>query len=123
MIDISILKEKNLLLVDDEEIIREMMKKMLLKRFKEVYTAENGEEAIDIYSKKDIDIVLTDIEMPIMNGLTLLNRIKEINPKEPVIIVTAFEDEAHEAKNADAIVIKPIQRNLLLETIVKVLKS
>ena len=67
--------------------------------------------------------MITDIEMPNMNGLELLEKVKELNPAEPVVVITAFEDEAHEAKQADAILIKPVHRESLLRTLVSVLAS
>lgn len=117
--NLAILKEKTVLSVDDDPATCKVMNVMLKHFFNKVFIAQDGKEALEIYEKQSPDIIITDIEMPVMGGIELLRKIKAINPLKPVIIVTAYEDETHEAKNADAILIKPIARNDLLEAIAK----
>lgn len=113
------LKEKTVLFVDDDEGIRTVIKTILEPRFKIVLVAADGEEGFEMYMEHHPDIVITDIEMPKMNGLKLLEKIKSKNPEEPVVIVTAFKDEAHKAEKADDILVKPVKKKILVETLAK----
>lgn len=113
----SELMNKEILLVDDDVEIRESMRELLEMKYPNVRVAKNGEEALKLYEEKMPDIILTDLQMPIMNGLELLKRIKTIDPKKPVVVITAFDDQAHFAEGADAILIKPINRKKLFQLI------
>ena len=119
--ELNILKNKSILFVDDEPHTRRAVERMLSNRCRLVLLAENGQVGWELLQAHRPDLVITDIEMPIMNGLALLEKIKEQNPTEPVVIMTAFEDEAHEAVQADAVLIKPVNRQLLFHTLVQVL--
>ena len=78
-----------ILVVDDEQSMREFLEIMLTKEGYEVITATGGEEAIDLCRKETYDLVLTDIKMPKVNGFAVL---KEVVSKIPVIMITAFGD-------------------------------
>ncbi|MFW6307802.1 MAG: response regulator transcription factor [Campylobacterales bacterium] len=117
-LNLTVLLDKRVLFVDDDETTREVMNSTLSRRFKEVYLAKNGKEGFEVFEAQKPDIVITDIEMPVMNGLKLLEKIKEIEPTKPVVVVTAFSDEAHKASKADAIIIKPVNRNNLFTALV-----
>jgi YesN/AraC family two-component response regulator len=118
-LNMQVLLDKRVLFVDDDETTREVMQNTFKRRFSEVYLAENGKEGFEVFEEKKPDVVVTDIEMPIMNGLKLLEKIKTSHPDKPVVIVTAFSDEAHKASKADAIIIKPVNRNDLFAALVK----
>jgi len=109
----DIFKNLTVLFVDDDPTIGLAMEYMLKMKFKEVWIASNGAEGLASFMENRPNIVITDIQMPIMNGLELTREIKKINPKEPVVIITGFDDELHKAKLADAVLIKPIQRDSL----------
>ncbi|MFP4332716.1 MAG: response regulator [Campylobacterales bacterium] len=109
------LKNKSILYVEDDSETVEVFKLILSRFIKEIHTASNGKEGLEMYKELKPDIIITDIEMPIMSGLELLNEIKKDDPNKPVVIITAFRDEAHNAKNADAVLIKPINRLELQE--------
>lgn len=110
------LKKLTILFAEDEDISRDAVKQILKKRVKEVYAAKDGEEALEIYkSVDDIDILITDIEMPRLNGIKLIDKIKELSPKTPAVIITAFSDEVHNSPQADHHLIKPLDKNKLLE--------
>jgi YesN/AraC family two-component response regulator len=87
----------SILLVDDEPFIQSAIKQALLNfGFGHIYTAENGEKALDLFNKTDIDILLTDIQMPVMNGLELLKAVRSgyghVKPTLPVIVFTCMSD-------------------------------
>jgi signal transduction histidine kinase len=84
--------EKSILLVDDEQGIRKVLGIALSDMGYQVYTAENGAEALQIFEEKRPPIVLTDIKMPEMDGIELLRRIKERSPDTEVIMITGHGD-------------------------------
>jgi signal transduction histidine kinase len=86
------MKEGPILIVDDEADIRETLEIFLLDAGHEVLTAENGEKALEIYSRIPTPITIADIKMPAMDGIELLNRIKRMNPEAEVIMITGHGD-------------------------------
>lgn len=119
MTEKSQLNKKSVLYVEDDKDTVQLFSQMLAKHVDKVDIAYNGQEGFEKYLELKPDIVITDIEMPIMNGLKLLEKIKERDPKKIVVIISAFEDEAHSAKKADGIIIKPIKRKEVLEVLEK----
>ncbi|MFZ1202350.1 MAG: response regulator, partial [Desulfobacterales bacterium] len=81
-----------ILLVDDEEDIREVLSLSMTDMGYAVHTAENGERAIDIFRQNDPPIVMTDIKMPGMDGIELLQKIKRLNPETEVVMITGHGD-------------------------------
>lgn len=84
----------NILYAEDEAILRESMQNSLSKFFANVYVAKNGQEAFELFKKEDIDIVLTDINMPIMGGIELIDSIHRYTEKEPIIVVLSAHNES-----------------------------
>lgn len=82
---------KSVLIVDDEAIIRDLCSKAL-KGYR-IYQAGDGEEALKIFQKGEIDVILTDVMMPKMGGIELLKRLKEIEPTIVVIVMTGFAEK------------------------------
>jgi len=85
-------KPYSILLVDDEADIREVLTLSLSDMGYEVYPAESGKEALDIFRKVNPPIVLTDIKMPGIDGIELLSQIKEENPDTQVVMITGHGD-------------------------------
>lgn len=83
---------KKILLVDDEEGIRKVLGISLADRGYDVTTAENGDEALKKFCRELPPIVLTDIKMPGMDGISLLKEIKQVNPDTEVIMITGHGD-------------------------------
>jgi PAS domain S-box-containing protein len=79
---------RRILLIDDEEGIRKVMGIDLRDAGYEVWTAASGEEGLEIFSRQQPTLVITDIKMPGMDGIEVLRRIKAINPETEVIIIT-----------------------------------
>lgn len=82
---------KNLLLVDDERMFLMSLTESLRQSLENinVITAENGEEAMRILDTMPVDFILTDLQMPIMNGFDLLSYVREFYPSIPAIVMTA----------------------------------
>jgi DNA-binding NtrC family response regulator len=116
---------KSILVVDDEENSRNGLFKILTKYDYEVYTAENGLQALECLQGRRCDIILTDMRMPGMSGIDLLKKVKEISPDIGVIIFTAYGevDSYLEAMNLGAFeyLNKPVKVEELKKVIVKVL--
>jgi putative two-component system response regulator len=86
------LSKLNLLIVDDEEDIRFFLFRLLSKHANKVFCANNGKDALNVYQSQDIDIVLTDIRMPLINGIELLKEIKKINSEQTVVLFSGSND-------------------------------
>jgi DNA-binding response OmpR family regulator len=116
---LSRLKEKTILLVEDEDIIRNNIASMLKHFFKEVYTASDGYEGVDKYEDYLPNIVMTDLKMPIMGGFELIEELKKRSSKAYTIIVSAHTDTELliEAINngVDRYIIKPVTEDELFE--------
>lgn len=82
---------KNLLLVDDERMFLMSLSESLRQTLENinVITAENGEEAMRILNTMPVDFLLTDLQMPVMNGFDLLSYVREFYPSIPAIVMTA----------------------------------
>ena len=111
-------KDISILFVEDDENIRTEISKYLKEcHFKNVYLANNGQNGIDIYKKNKPDIVLTDLRMPVLDGLDMSKEIKSINEDTPIILITSlFEKEITEAAvdiGIDAYLFKPISTTRL----------
>lgn len=87
-----LLQDLTILYVEDDIDTQKLIKRILDSSAKEVYIASDGIEGLEMYKEKQPDIVLTDICMPNMNGLDMSKEIKEINPKQPIAIFTAFDN-------------------------------
>ena len=90
-----------LLIADDEMIERKVLFKTLSQNLKgqcEIFQAENGREALEIYEKEKIQIAILDIEMPGINGIQAAERIREKDKKCCIIFLTAFDEFAYAKK-------------------------
>ncbi|KIM10877.1 MAG: hypothetical protein KU37_09145 [Sulfuricurvum sp. PC08-66] len=91
-------KPLKILVVEDFDELRLSIQEMLGKIFGKVVTASNGQEALELYKKEHqitqnyFDIVLSDIQMPKMNGIALTEAIYAINPKQSIVILSAYQD-------------------------------
>ena len=87
------LKDLTVLYVDDNDEVRTYFSKILKLKVKNVYTFSEGESALNFFKEKkaDIDLIISDIEMPQMNGITLLKEIRAIDEQIPYIISSAFK--------------------------------
>lgn len=79
-----------ILVVDDEESIREFFQIMLKREGYEVFTATNGREGFEVFKKNQVDVIISDIQMPEMSGMEFLTKVKEADPEMVMIMVTAF---------------------------------
>ncbi len=114
-------EDKSILIVDDELLIRDLLYDFFVEQGWETAIAENGVRALEILQSKKIDLVLTDIKMPDMDGLELTGEIRRNYPRIPVVVMTAYPSvesaiAALRQKVADYI-IKPFNINKLYKTV------
>jgi len=104
---------KTILLVEDEDLLRQSLAELLTQEGYEVMTAANGLEGRDLALDHPFDLVLTDIRMPEMDGLELLDQLQKISPQTPVVVLTAFgtvESSVHAMRHGAAdYLLKPVQ--------------
>ncbi|MCI0707985.1 MAG: sigma-54 dependent transcriptional regulator [Ignavibacteriae bacterium] len=117
---------ERILVVDDEQIIRESLGFILKKEGFDVEEASNGREALEKQEKKPFDVIVTDIEMPEMRGMELLGEITRRTPQTFVMIITAFgsiETAVQALRNgAYDYILKPVDFDDLLYRVKKLLK-
>ncbi|MHC4223777.1 MAG: HD domain-containing phosphohydrolase [Planctomycetota bacterium] len=82
----------HILVVDDEPMIREILKETLVQEGHRVSEAENGEVACQRIDQESYDLVLTDVKMPVMDGFTLMKNLGALTDELPVIVITSFSD-------------------------------
>ena len=124
---INYLDDMTILFVDDEDGVRSSYEALLNIWSNKAYSASNGEEGLEAFKKFKPDIVITDIKMPVMNGLMMARYIKDINPEIPIIITTAHEEpelllDAIEL-HVDGYIIKPIAKKELKKRLERVAKA
>ncbi len=111
----------NVLVVEDEELMRSILRQLLEAEGYQVFTADSAENALEIFAREDIAVTLTDIKMAGMDGLELLDQIKTVDEEAIVIIMTAYSsvDSAIAAlrKGAYDYVTKPFVNEDLLQTV------
>jgi len=115
-----------ILVVDDEANYLTVMQALLEEANYETFTALSGPEALKVAAQSDLDAVLTDMKMPKMSGIELMDELKRLYPDIPVIIMTAFGtvEKAVEAmkKGAFDYILKPFKNEEILVTIAKALE-
>ena len=115
------MEQPSILVVDDELLIRDLLYDFFSGQGWQIAVAENGEKALEIVRSKKIDLILTDIKMPEMDGLTLASKVSQTHPEIPVVVMTGYPSvdtavSALRSKVADY-VIKPFNINQLFKLV------
>ncbi|MBU0515798.1 MAG: sigma-54 dependent transcriptional regulator [Proteobacteria bacterium] len=117
---------EKILVVDDEKNYLLVMEDFLAEKGYDVLTADNARAALDVIADTDLDLILTDMKMPGLNGIDLIRKIKDVDPDMPVVMMTAFGtvEKAVEAMRAGAydFVLKPFENEAMLRTIERALE-
>lgn len=107
------------LYVEDEDLARSELSIFLKRRVGRLFTAVNGEEGIRAFVENNPDLVITDLKMPVMDGLEMIREIRKAGSNCPVIVISALSDSETIIKTVDLgivkYVIKPLDTNSLLE--------
>ncbi len=120
------MKKARILVVDDEERVRKLVRDFLSMKGYTVIEAENGEKAVEIFLEdKSIDLIILDVMMPVMDGYEALKTIRHYS-RVPVIMLTARTDEEDELKGfgleADEYIAKPFSPKILVARVEAVLR-
>jgi len=117
------------LVVDDEVTVGQMLRQVLLSLGYEVVLCSSSTQALETFQQNgaQIDLLLTDMSMPGMNGTELIHRIKQIRPTIPVLLCTGFSDIMNEEKakrlGIDGFLLKPIIKRQLAQTIHEIMEK
>ena len=107
-----------ILVVEDEFYIRDLICKNLENAGYKTISAENGEKAFDIFTNQHIDLIISDIMMPKVDGITFVKRVRDIKTDIPVIMLTALDTYSDKEKGfssgADDYIVKPVDMKELL---------
>lgn len=115
--------EINILVVDDEEIMRNLLEKLLTLEGYNILTAVDGQDALEVIAKEKVDLVVSDMKMPRMDGFELLKNLRNNYPDIGVVIMTGYGD-TYTIKDAlllgaDEYLSKPFKRLELLSVVEK----
>lgn len=117
----QIFKTKSVLYVEDEKGVRNNIGEILNLYFKDVFLASDGEEGLDLFYLHHIDVLMVDICMPKMDGLSLLKTIRESNKKIPVIVLTAHNEQEYLKRavelNITRYLSKPFSKSSLVDAL------
>lgn len=116
-------KDITLLIVDDEVMLRRTVAFDFKRRGFQVLEAGSGKEAYDIVKERKVDLILSDVRMPGGDGIELLERVKKLDPRFPIVmLITGFADlsleDAYEM-GAEAVFLKPFDRKSLMESVIR----
>ncbi|ELK0879972.1 butyrate response regulator transcription factor BumR [Campylobacter jejuni] len=114
-------KELIILVVEDEVKARESMINILSERFSKVIGAQNGDEGLKKFKKFKPDLVITDIAMPIMDGLDMARGIKEISDDVPIVVLSAYSEKERLLRSIDIGIDKYLIKPVDIEELFKVL--
>ena len=121
--NVGLLKKISVLYVEDDNDTREHLSRFLERRVGKLYTATNGQEGLETWRRYKPEVVVTDIIMPVMDGLRMAEMIRLENPSVPVILTTAFNEMGFLLRAIDLgiekYVTKPVNTDLLLQSISK----
>jgi len=123
----NITQNLSLLYVEDDHSTQQEFAKTFKLFFKEVVVADNGQVALEAYTKQKFDLVVTDLTMPVMDGITMIKKILTQNPSQHIIVITAH-NTGEELKDSiehhiDGILMKPVDMDRLLQLFLKVCHS
>jgi len=115
------------LAIDDSETMLNMVKQTLEMGGYEVVTAKDGKEGVDRYSDSNPDIIITDINMPVMDGITFINEVRKLNGEIPIITLTTESEDKMKQKGfeagANGWIVKPFRPAQFLDIVKQVLSD
>jgi putative two-component system response regulator len=119
----DLLKALTVLYVEDDDDVRELLTRFLKRRVGTLHVGKNGQEGIELFRAHNPDVVITDIKMPVMDGLEMAGNIKNSAQETPVIVVTAFSERDYFMQaikiGVDCYVTKPVDTEILLQAIAR----
>ncbi|MFA7090695.1 MAG: response regulator [Arcobacteraceae bacterium] len=124
--NLLLLKSKTVLYAEDDQIMQTQITEVLEMLFKEVFSAENGQKAYELYEEKSPDIILTDIKMPLIDGLQFIEKVRKNDYNTPIILLTNFNEKEYLSHavnlSIDGYILKPVEFNALVQTLTKAMQ-
>lgn len=116
--DMDRLKKLAVLYVEDDQDARDQISEFLSRHVGSLFTAADGAEALELFVKHRPHIVISDIQMPVMNGLELVEKVRRLNEAIPIVMITAHDPMDYVLRAAiievDKYVVKPVDGDRLL---------
>jgi len=97
----------NILYIEDDDALRFCVSRFLSKRYKNIITAFDLESGLDKFRNENPDVIITDLELPGGSGIKIVREVKNIAPDKPVIVTTAYPDQAGVILDIDHVLMKP----------------
>jgi len=117
----------SILYIEDDRLTQRIIVSVLEKYFNKIFVANDGVEGIALYHEKLPDIILSDISMPNLNGIEMIETIKHYNPKQKIIFFTGYDDLEYLKKSInigiDKYILKPLKTEEMLSALNEVIKS
>ena len=126
--NIELIKTLKVLYVEDEILLRDTTCNSLNSILKELIVANNGKEGLEKFQNESFDLIITDLSMPVMNGVDMIHAIREIDSKIPIIITTAYGSQNEDVEKLSKVegvqyIMKPVDIMKLVQMIDKVITS
>ena len=123
----NITKNMSLLYIEDNKYLSKANMQLFEDIFLQVDLAEDGESGLDLYHKRDYDLVISDINLPKMNGLSMLKSILEHNSSQPVIVISAYSEVEYLSKmkelKIEHFLSKPVNSKNMISSIYESVKK
>lgn len=131
MVDLNALYELSedltVLYIEDHDDTREELHELLETIFPKIFVATNGLEGLDVYKNNDIDLIITDINMPKMDGITMIEEIRKEDSEVKIVVFSAHERTDYLSKciylDVDGFLVKPLDQNKYYKTLHKVVEQ
>lgn len=120
-------KNLNVLYVEDSFSVQQQTMKMLSSFFKNIEVANNGKVALEIFEKQDFDLIITDIKMPLLDGIGFIEIIRNLDKKIPIIVLSAHDDKDYFLKSInagiDGYILKPYTLEQIIQTLANIVEK
>jgi len=120
----TISKKMSVLYVEDNAESQQQTIKMLKNFFDDIFVANNGQEGLELFKNNSFHIVFTDIEMPVMNGISMIEKIRDIDKNIPIVIFSAYDKSEYFLKTIsagiDGYILKPYDFKQIINMITKI---
>lgn len=120
--NIELIKTLRVLYVEDEIALRDITSSSIESIINKLVVADNGKEGLEKFIAGEFDLIITDLSMPVMDGISMIKEIRKINATIPIVVTTAFGSQNEEVAKLQEIgmsayIMKPVDVMKLLQTI------
>jgi DNA-binding response OmpR family regulator len=121
------LKSKTILYIEDDEVVLKNISKLLGNYFEAIHTAADGEQGYKQFIAKDVDLLIVDIELPKLNGIELIKKIRKLDENIPIVVISAYTKTDYLLEsvelNLDKYIVKPFTSKKLHKLLQKLDES